>query len=51
MKQASLVRLCKALKASLTLAARRDTRGTNRTAWRDGLGGIVEDYVSRNTQP
>ena len=50
MKPATLVRLSKAAKAALSLAARRDPRIANRTAWRDGLGGIAEGFVSRNVQ-
>jgi integrase len=50
MKPATLVRLCKAVKAALNLAARRDPRIANRAAWRDALSGIAEDYASRNVQ-
>jgi integrase len=50
MKSATLVRLCKAFKAALNLAARRDPRITNRAVWRDALSGIAEDYASRNVQ-
>jgi hypothetical protein len=50
MKPATLVRLCKALKAALNLAARRDPRILNRAAWHDGLSGIAEGYTSRNEQ-
>jgi integrase len=50
MKQATLVRLCKAAKAALNLAARRDPRIVNRAAWRDGLSGIAEGFTSRNVQ-
>ena len=50
MKPATLVRLSKATKASLNLAARRDPRILNRNAWRDGLSGISEDAGSRNLQ-
>ena len=45
-----MVRLCKATKAALNLAARRDPRITNMAAWRDGLGGIAEGFSSRNIQ-
>jgi integrase len=50
MKTATLVRLSKATKAALNLAAKRDARITNRNAWRDGLSGIAEGFVSRNVQ-
>ena len=50
MKQATAVRLAKAVKAALTLAARRDHRIANRAAWRDGLGGLAEGFASRNVQ-
>src|SRR5262249_23582307 len=50
MKSATLVRLCKATKAALNLAAKRDSRITNRNAWRDGLSGIAEGFASRNVQ-
>ena len=50
MKPATLVRLCKATKAALNLAARRDGRILNHAAWRDGLSGIAEGFVSRNVQ-
>jgi hypothetical protein len=50
MKPATLVRLAKATKAALSLAARRDPRILNRNAWVDGLSGISEGFVSRNFQ-
>jgi integrase len=50
MKSATVVRLSKATKAALNLAARRDRRITNRNEWRDGLSGIAENYASRNLQ-
>jgi integrase len=50
MKPATLVRLCKATKAALNLASRRDPRITNRNAWRDGLSGVAENFSSRNAQ-
>jgi integrase len=50
MKSATVVRLCKAFKAALNLAARRDHRITNAAAWRDGLGGLAEGFASRNVQ-
>jgi integrase len=50
MKPATVVRLCKATKAALNLAAHRDPRIANRAAWRDGLSGIAEGFVSRNVQ-
>ena len=50
MKPATAVRLGKATKAALNLAARRDPRITNRNAWRDGLSGVAEHFTSRNVQ-
>jgi integrase len=50
MKQATLVRTCRVLKAALNLAADADERILNRSAWRKGLGRIAENYVSRNDQ-
>jgi integrase len=50
MKPPSAARLCKSLKAALNLAGRRDHRIANQAAWRDGLGGISEQFVSRNVQ-
>jgi hypothetical protein len=50
MKPATVVRLCKATKASLNLAAKRDPRIVNRNAWGDGLSGINEGFASRNLQ-
>jgi integrase len=50
MKPVTVVRLAKAAKAALNLAARRDPRITNATAWRDGLSGIAEGATSRNVQ-
>jgi integrase len=50
MKPATVVRLSKATKAALNLAARRDHRIVNRAAWGDGLGGIAEGFASRNVQ-
>jgi integrase len=47
---ATVVRICRSAKAALNLAARRDPRITNNAAWRDGLGGISEGFVSRNLQ-
>ena len=49
-KSATTVRLCKATKAALNLAAKRDHRITNTAAWRDGLGGLTEGFASRNVQ-
>jgi integrase len=49
-KHASVVRLSRAVKAALNLAARRDHRIVNRNAWSDGLGGVSENFVSRNIQ-
>ena len=50
MKPATVVRLCKVVKAALALVARRDSRILNRAAWRDGLSGIAESFTSRNVQ-
>jgi integrase len=50
MKPATAARLCKAAKAALNLAARRDHRISNRNTWRDGLSGIIEGFASRNRQ-
>jgi integrase len=50
LKPATVVRLCKATKAALNLAARRDHRIVNRAAWRDGLSGLAEGFASRNVQ-
>jgi hypothetical protein len=47
---ATVVRICRSAKAALNLAARRDSRITTHAAWRDGLGGISEGFVSRNLQ-
>jgi integrase len=49
-KAATMVRLGRAVKAALNLAARRDHRIANRNAWGDGLGGVAENYDSRNIQ-
>jgi integrase len=49
-KSATVVRLMKSAKAALNLSARRDPRIQNTAAWRDGLGGIAEDFASRNVQ-
>lgn len=50
MKPATAVRLCKAIKAALNLAAKRDHRILNRAAWRDGLSGLAENFATRNVQ-
>jgi integrase len=49
-KTATVVRAMKGAKAALNLAARRDARIANRAAWADGLGGLSEDFESRNVQ-
>jgi integrase len=49
-KPATLVRLFRATKAALNLAARRDHRIANRNAWHDGLSGLAENFSSRNAQ-
>jgi integrase len=50
MPPATVVRLCRATKAALNLAARHDHRILNRAAWGDGLSGIAETFASRNIQ-
>jgi hypothetical protein len=50
MRPATLVRISKSLKAALNLSARHDSNITNTSAWRNGLSGISEDFVSRNIQ-
>ena len=50
MKPATAVRLCKATKAALNLAAKRDHRIRNRAAWHDGLSGLAENFATRNVQ-
>jgi integrase len=45
---ATVVRTAKVFKAALNLAARRDKRITNVSAWRDGLGKMVDSYNARN---
>jgi integrase len=49
-KSATVVRCMKGAKASLNLAARRDPRITNRSAWANGLGGLSEEFETRNLQ-
>jgi integrase len=50
MVPASLARIARSFKAALNLAARQDSRITNVAAWKNGLGGIPEGFVSRNVQ-
>jgi integrase len=50
MKPATVVRLGRAVKAALNLAARRDPTIKNRAAWADGLSGVSEDFASRNIE-
>ena len=50
MPQATLVRLMRAAKAALNLAAKRDHSITNRAAWSDGLSGVAENFSSRNIE-
>ena len=50
MPQATLVRLMRAVKAALNLAAKRDRSIKDRTAWGDGLGGVAENFSSRNIE-
>jgi integrase len=44
LKPASVVRILKSARASLNLAANRDPRIQNRSAWRVGLGGLHDTY-------
>jgi hypothetical protein len=48
MKAPTAVRLFKCVRAALTLAAKRDPRINNQAAWHHGLGGISENFESRN---
>ena len=50
MKPASLVRLFKALKAALNLAARNDRTIRNAHVWRHALSGIQDTFGTRNKQ-
>jgi integrase len=50
MKPATVVRLGRAVKAALNLAARRDPTIKNRAAWADGLSGVSENFASRNIE-
>ena len=50
MPQATLVRLMRAVKAALNLAAKRDHSIANRAAWADGLSGVAENFASRNIE-
>lgn len=50
MPSATVVRLIRAVKAALNLAAKRDHAITNRAAWTDGLSGVREDFTSRNIE-
>ena len=45
---ATMARTAKVFKAALNLAARRDKRITNASAWRDGLGRLTDSYNTRN---
>jgi integrase len=47
-KTATVLRLCKSLKAALNLAARLDPRIQNRNAWHDGLSGLVDTSPTLN---
>jgi integrase len=49
-KGPTLLRITRALRAALNLAARHDKRVTNHDAWRDGLRlvGIAETFKARN---
>jgi integrase len=48
--QSTTRRICQALAAALSLAARRDSRITNRDAWRHGLSGLSDADRTRNAQ-
>ena len=50
MKPATVVRLCRSVKAMLNLAAKRDHTIKNRMAWADGLSGVAENFASRNVE-
>jgi integrase len=50
MKPPTAVRLSRAVKAALNLAAKRDHSIKNRAAWADGLSGVREDFASRNIE-
>lgn len=50
MPQATLVRLMRAVKAALNLAAKRDRSIQNRSEWADGLSGVRENFTSRNIE-
>jgi integrase len=50
MPQVTLVRLMRAVKAALNLAAKNDRSIANRAAWSDGLSGVKEDFASRNIE-
>jgi integrase len=45
----TVARTAKAFKACLNLAARRDDRITNTSAWRKGLGNLADTYRVRNS--
>jgi integrase len=47
-KASTVVRVLKAAKASLNLAASHDPRIQNRDAWRIGLGGLTDTYTPIN---
>jgi hypothetical protein len=47
-KKSTLARIIRGFRAALNLAARRDKRIQNSEAWRDGLSGVSDKYVSRN---
>jgi integrase len=50
MPPATVVRLMRAVKAALNLAAKRDHAIANRKTWADGLSGVSEDFSSRNIE-
>ena len=50
LERSSVRRVCRSLAAALSLAAHRDHRIRNETAWRHGLGGIGDSFGTRNAQ-
>jgi integrase len=48
LKPASAARTCRILAAALTLASKHDHRIVNNSAWRTGLGGLVDTHNPRN---
>jgi integrase len=50
LQRSSVRRTCRAFAAALALAARRDHRIRNQTAWQVGLAGIKDTFGTRNAQ-